>query len=378
MAYLLDFPPSKLPSDILAPPYVIIGIQGESVAEMLPPRIPLKAVLHFIPSLAQFVVPAPEDLPLKIAQGALREPRIGLDIRLDIGVASLQRIIVKVLQSAGRMMSKKVFQSPPSTLTALSIRRTWLLFELPRAGLDSLLVHLQTYLMAGPPIRLAEMEALWDTFPPDSDMLRAMVVNFIQAHVVWHYSRAEFLAIQTWYQSDDTRHALFETIQDEFPAYGELPLPLLPSTSKQTNMDFEEVREAADKERAELLAQKAAEDKAAALKAMEKMVKDSIQASQKRKSAMKSRKMSMEDLGPCTTISKSMGRRFESTWESRAKLPTMEEMTAQLSDALHKVEVERESEAGDAVAKEEEILMPTVYNPKQDPREGSSSGVSLR
>jgi hypothetical protein len=378
MAYLLEFPPSKLPADILAPPYAIIGIQGESVSEMLPPRIPLQAVLHFIPSLAQFVLPAPENLPTKIAHGALREPCIGLDIRLDIRVASLQRIIVKVLQSAGRMMSKKVFQFPPSTLTALSIRKTWLLFEPSRAGLDGLLVHLQTYLMAGPPVCLAEMEALWDAFSSDSDMLRAMFVNFIQSHIVWHYSRADFLAIQTWYQSNDTRNALFKTILDKFPAFGELLLSLLSATSKQTNMAIEEVREAADKERTELLAQKAAEDKATAMNAMEKMVKDSIHTSQKRKAVRKPRRMSMEDLGPSTTISKSMGRRFTSTRGFRTKLSTMEEMTAQLSDALHKVMVERESEAGDAVAKEEETLMPTVYNPKQGPVEGSSLGIPLR
>lgn len=370
MAYLFEFPPSKLPEDILAPPYVIIGIQGENVADMLPPRIPLNAILHFIPSLAKYLLPAPSSLPLKVAQGALREPRIGLDIRLDIGIAGLQRIIVKLLQAAGRVASKRAFHFPPKILTSISIRKTWLLFELPHAGLDGLLIHLQTCLMAGPPVLLEEMQALWDAFPPDSHMVRAMFVNFVQSHIVWHYSRADFLAMQEWCQSDDARHALFISTRDKFPAFGEPPLSATRSSLQVTNPDATEVREVANKEREDLLAKKAEGDKVAALKAMENMVKDSAQASQKRKPVKKPRRMSMEDLGPTTTISKSMGRRFMADPLSRSKLPTMEEMTAQLSDALNKVKVERESEAGDVVAKEEEVLMPTVYDPKKDPGEG--------
>jgi hypothetical protein len=63
MAYLLEFPPSMLPDDIRKPPYIIFGIKGESVVAMLPKLIPLNAVLRFIPNLAQYVVPAPENLP---------------------------------------------------------------------------------------------------------------------------------------------------------------------------------------------------------------------------------------------------------------------------------------------------------------------------
>ncbi|KAH7411663.1 hypothetical protein DE146DRAFT_589231, partial [Phaeosphaeria sp. MPI-PUGE-AT-0046c] len=222
MAYLLEFQPSKLPEDILAPPYVMFGIQGVRVAEMLPPRIPLNAVLHFIPTLARFVLPAPENLPPKIAQGALRVPRVGLDIRLNIGVASLQRIILKVLQSASRTVSMRAFRCPPSTITSLSIRKTWLLFGLPRAGLDGLYIHMQMHLMAGPPVCFEQMEALWDAFPPESDILRAMFVNFIQSHLVYHYSRVEFPAIQKWYLSDEKRRALFKSIEAKFPAFSKL------------------------------------------------------------------------------------------------------------------------------------------------------------
>lgn len=232
MAYLLEFRPSKLPANILAPPYVILGIQGESVAEMLPPQIPLNAVLHFIPKLVQFVLPQPTNLPPKVAQGALRVPRVGLDIRLDIGIASLQRIILKVLQSAGRPVSNCAFRLPPSTITSLSVRKTWLLFELPRAGLHGLYVHLQSHLMAGAPVNFEQMETLWAAFPPESDMLRAMFVNFIQSHLMFHYSRAEFQTIQKWYLIDTTRRRLFESIVARFPAFGKLPLPPRPRPSK--------------------------------------------------------------------------------------------------------------------------------------------------
>jgi hypothetical protein len=74
MSYLLQFPPSTLPDKILGPPFVIFGINGVSVVDKLPARSPLNAVLHFIPKLAQYVLPAPENLPPDVAQGALRTP----------------------------------------------------------------------------------------------------------------------------------------------------------------------------------------------------------------------------------------------------------------------------------------------------------------
>jgi hypothetical protein len=143
MAYLLEFPPNTLPDGVCVPPYVIFGIGGRSVVDKLPSRIPLKAILHFVPKLAEWVLPAPEDLPSEIAKSVLRTPYVGLNIPLDVGVASLQRIILKILQSSGMAVPKHQLQLPPPIITSISIRKTWLLFGLPRARLDGLLIHLR-------------------------------------------------------------------------------------------------------------------------------------------------------------------------------------------------------------------------------------------
>lgn len=134
------------------------------------------------------------------------------------------------------------------------------------------------------------------------------------------------------------------------------------------------MREAADKERETLVVQKAAEDRTAAMKAMEKMVKDS----QRDKPAKRRSKPRLNDLGPTTTIVRSMTRN-RSASELKTQSLTMEEMTTQLSEALRKVRRDRESESGDDMAKEDEQdLLPTIYDPSKDPGEGPSSGTSSR
>jgi hypothetical protein len=222
MAYLLEFLPSTLPEDIRAPPYVIFGIKGHSVVESLPSRIPLNAVLHFAPKLAQWLLPVPKSLPPAATQVNLHTPFVGIDIHLDIGIASLQRIIFKIVQAAGFPVPKKLFFYPPSLFTSISICKTWLLLELPCAGLDGLHIHMQTRLMTGPPVTFAEMKELWDNFPANSDMLHLMAINFIQSHIALCYGREEFSTIRDWCRSSKERWEVFKAAEDRFPDFGKM------------------------------------------------------------------------------------------------------------------------------------------------------------
>lgn len=219
MAYLLEFPPSTPPNDIRKPPYVIFGINGNKAIE-LPPRIPLNLVLHFASKLAQWVLPLPDNLPPAVAQGVLRTPHVGIDIHLDIGPASLQRIILKMMQAGGFVVPKNKFLHAPSLITSMSICKTWRLLELPSAGLDGLLIHIQAHLMTGPPVTLTEIRTFWDHFPADHIILGLAANNLIQAQIEWHYSREEFSPIRHWYLSTKERYHVFKAAEDQFPEFG--------------------------------------------------------------------------------------------------------------------------------------------------------------
>ncbi|EAT91149.1 hypothetical protein HBI56_018370 [Parastagonospora nodorum] len=259
MSYLLEFPPTTLPlpDDVRQPPYVIFAINNVSMVEKLPSRIPLKAVVHFIPKLAQYVLPVPEDLPADVAKGVLRTPYVGIDIALDIGIASFQRIILKVLQSAGMAVPKHQLQLPTTTITSVSIRKSWLLLELHPAGLDALMIHLQTRLINGSPVTLVEIQALWAHFPSNSEMLRLMAINFVQSQVDFHYHREDFNKIRSWYLMSRERRSVFQAAEALFPEFGKMSslrfsdrvifnrMPLSESRRKTKEREDREAEEAA-------------------------------------------------------------------------------------------------------------------------------------
>jgi hypothetical protein len=342
MAYLLEFPPSTLPDDIRAPPYVIFGIRGHSVVEQLPRRIPLKAILHFAPKLAQWILPAPENLPPEVAQGVQHTPFVGIDIQLDIGPASFQRIIFKILQSAGLTIPKHSYQHPPSLITSISICKTWFILELPRAGLNGLHIHMQTRLMMGAAVTLVEMQELWAEFPADSDMVRVMAINFVQSYIALHYSRHEFSAIRNWYLSTKERHKVFEAAEDQFLEYG-----------KRLDFNLGEMvmvnKNALEMERRVREQEELAADEAAVQQAITRR----MEMLQRRKAIKGSRKLSMDDIVGERTTRKSL--KCKSTLDLR---------DIALSDALRKVQLEREAESVSLGG--EETLQPTVYDPPSD------------
>jgi hypothetical protein len=123
MSYLLELPPGPLLPNALSPPYVVVGIWGTNITSLLPPKIPLKVLLHFIPKLQQWVLPAPapSSLPSPLARRALRRPKIGIDI-LHNGVepGGLAWITSKILQIARIDYPKSLVLINPTLETAIS------------------------------------------------------------------------------------------------------------------------------------------------------------------------------------------------------------------------------------------------------------------
>jgi hypothetical protein len=389
MAYLLEFPPSTLPEDIRAPPYAIFAINGISVTQHLPGRMPLNMVLHFAPKLAQWVLPAPENLPPQVAQGVLRTPYFGIDILVEIGPASLQRIIFKMMQTAGFAVPKNLFQHKPSLTTSISIRRTWQVLELPPAGLDALLIHMQTTLMIGPPVTFTEIRELWAHFPVDHIILRLAANNFVQAHIELFYGRDEFSAIRKWYTSSAERHKVFKAAEDQFPAFGKTRTGSFPSRGRINNNATESKQKAREQE--EFIAAQEATAKR-------------LEALEKRNAIKGPRRMSMDDMRqskPNQTVRKSMkaSRSILDITDEKASVE-MGIMNALLDDALRKVQEQRDAEDAADDEKEEEvfaskddcstegkledtkvgdetteILQPTVYDPSEASADGTDAAL---
>ncbi|KAL6702730.1 hypothetical protein ACN47E_001012 [Coniothyrium glycines] len=220
MSYLLDFPKTPLPHNARSPPYVIFGINGIDVASTLPLQIPLNAVIHFVPKLKQFVLPAPaiSSLPRHIARLALLKPCVGIDIILEgVDKIGLEWIVLRILQLCGVAPSSSLFKIQPGLISCVSIHKTWQALELPPAGIANLYTRIQFRLMLGPAVKLHEMEGLWGTFGDQSDITREMALNFIRFHGNKEYTRSESIEIQDWYLQNGTRRHYFKNLEDALP-----------------------------------------------------------------------------------------------------------------------------------------------------------------
>jgi hypothetical protein len=335
MSYLLAFPPSTLPTNIRSPPYIIFGLNGASIVQHLPARIPLNAVLHLAPKLAQWLLPPPLDLPEAAAQDELHNgPYVGINIRADISVAGLQRIIIKIMDTAGFSVPKHLFQYKPSLITSVSIRRTWLLLDLPSAGLDGLHIHMQTLVITGPPVTLDEMKALWDTFPSDSEILHVVAVVFVRLHILLCYSQVDFEAIRRWYKAIAERFKVFKKAEDMFPDFG-----------KPSNLRFSRTRRNKFNKNTLERRRKAREScNDADMESLEAQ-RDMERSVRRRRSKKKESKMSAKEvevkvdeyIEAVVPYAKTMGRRLGSDLKEAVI------MSAQLSKASSKFQREQES-----------------------------------
>jgi hypothetical protein len=370
MSHLLDFPPSTLPSNICDPPYVIFGINGEVVCHKLPRRIPLNAVLHFVPKLAQYVLPEPQNLPKEVALGVLDAPHVGIDIHLDMTSSSFHRIMLTVLQSAGMFVPKDRFEVTCTKIALVAVYKAWLLLELPPAGLDRLIIQLKAELMMGPAVRLNEIKMFWDNFPTNSDMLHIMAINYVQSHIAHHYAPAEFIAIREWSLATPERWNVFKTAEELHPEFGK---KLCPEPSSEDPIDSETAEE-------KLKAMEKAMDKAlmeadeeAAQEALNKKTKaegkkPASQGSKKTKSKSKgkgpkqtasqgTKQTSMEGAAPKATMAKSMGSKDYSDMTD----DMLADLLQQEAQLKHKAEKAKEEEEA------KETLQPTVYDGSENP-----------
>ncbi|KAF1363930.1 hypothetical protein EJ07DRAFT_51404, partial [Lizonia empirigonia] len=220
MSHILEFPPVPLPPGLNAPPYVVFAICGTDMTSALPPLIPLGLVLHFAPVLQKWVLPAPDPayLPGPVARHALRRSYIGINILAPMDVVGLCWIVTRMLHLGGVRSVRETFSVQPDLTTSLAIHDAWFTLELPVEGLRSLHTHIHAQLMLGSSaISLWDMRILWEAFPHDSDIIRAMGLNFVQAHVDSEYRPHESLEIQTWFRSSPELYTFFLSLQPAIP-----------------------------------------------------------------------------------------------------------------------------------------------------------------
>jgi hypothetical protein len=334
MSYLLAFPPSTLPANIRSPPYVIFGLNGTSIVQTLPARIPLNAVLHFAPKLAQWLLPPPTDLSEVAAQDELHNgPYIGINICANIGAAGLQRIIFKIMDTAGFVVPKHLFQYKPSLTTSISIRRTWVLLDLPPAGLDGLHIHMQTLIMTGPPVTLDEMKALWDNFPSSAEILQVVAVVFVRLHILLCYSQIDFEAIRRWYNATAERFKVFKKAENMFPDFCKPCISRLTRTrsdkfNENTSERRRKARESCNGADMEVLE---------AQREMERPIRTRSKKAESNMSVQKVKEKVNEYRESVVPYAKTIGRKSGSDLKEAAT------MSAKLSEALSKLQREQES-----------------------------------
>ena len=221
MSHMLEFPPRPLPPSANSSPFVNLGIYGTDITSSLPPLIPLNLVLHFAPALRKWMLPTRDAayLPTSSAWHTLRTPYVDIDILAPIEAVGLVWIITRMLHLGGAISHRETFSVHPNLATSLAIHNAWLALELPVEGLRVLHTHIQAQLMLGSlVIRRWDMRMLWDTFPHDSEIVRAMGLNFLRAHVNMDYKPQESFEIHAWFKSTPELYAFFKSLREAVPA----------------------------------------------------------------------------------------------------------------------------------------------------------------
>lgn len=150
-------------------------------------------------------------------------PTIGIDITSeDIDEVGLGWIITRMLTVSGLAKQNKLFPTHCSRVSAISIHKSWLALDLPVGGIQGLHLHLHTGLMTGSAVILSTMKVIWETFPHDSPIVRAMGANFIRSHIDGEYTAAQSSMIQAWYQESVERNEFFKSIQHQAPKLDEV------------------------------------------------------------------------------------------------------------------------------------------------------------
>lgn len=216
MSYMLEFKTQgPLPAGSRSPPFVLFGINNTDHFHSLPPKIPLDLVLHLAPSLCQYVLPAPSLTPSG-KYLALRTPYTGINILADIDIVGLKWIVNRMLQVGGLPILSTMVLANPNICTCIAIHKAWLALDLPVAGLQGLHLHMQCALSMGDAVTLEDMNAVWETFPMGSPLVKEMGLNFIRSHLDFCYTHTEFGQIRRWYLADRVRYEYFKNLDSKF------------------------------------------------------------------------------------------------------------------------------------------------------------------
>lgn len=235
MSYMLEFPASPLPKNILSPPYVLFGINDIDAFSELPTNIPLALILYFAPSLHKWVLPTPE-LSASAARLALRTPYVGVNIIADIEIEGLRWILARMMQIANVKLPPGqygAYMVSPNLLVSISIHKAWKALELPPKGIDPLYTHIQTMLMLGAPVTLLEMKGLWHNFTVKSPILHEMALNFIRNYIDRLYTTHESSAARHWYLETTERWNFFRAFEKQFPAFDDVQKDVIKETSQR-------------------------------------------------------------------------------------------------------------------------------------------------
>ena len=244
MSYMLEFPYSPLPKDVLSPPYVLFGINGIDIFSQLPTQIPLAVVQHFAPNIRKWILPAPEIGP-PATDTALRNPYVGVNIIADIEVEGLGRILVRMMQIANAKLSPGNFSNftvSPNLMVSIATHKAWTALELPPKGIDALHIHMQMTLMMGPPVTLLEMKGLWNNFSVKSPILLEMGQNFVRNYIDRKYKPSEGSAVRHWYLETAERWQFFRVFEKKFPGFDDVQKDLVKETSERHKKEEERLR----------------------------------------------------------------------------------------------------------------------------------------
>ncbi|KAF1961462.1 hypothetical protein CC80DRAFT_384702, partial [Byssothecium circinans] len=253
MSYMLQFPPiDPLPPSSHKPPYVKFGINGIEISHDLPREIPLALVLHYIPKVQQWLLPAPTHLPLRAQKAALTKPYIGINILADIRAEALSEVLVRMLQHAGHThkLTRQNFYIHPTIRFSIAIHNAWLALGLPSTGLANLHTHMQSQLIHGPPIQETEIKVLWSLFPATSPVLHEMGMNFIRSHLDKAYTQPQFSEIRRWYLRDKDKYVFFRALESQFPRFESVQKELIDEVIAKRKADEEQKKILEEKKRA--------------------------------------------------------------------------------------------------------------------------------
>jgi hypothetical protein len=226
MSHLVQFPPHPHPNNERKPPYVHFKLKDEDVTSHLPPRIPLRLILSYIPSLRTYLVPSPPATNKNRASrpSAIRHscaPHVTINIPWHVEPKAFAWIIKAALHTAALPLHPSHIPLNPDFSALVLIHVTWTSLSLPLSGLHNLDTSLYTYLSTdGVFLQRREMAYVWSAYPHSSRVVHAMASSFFRGVIALRYRQKEVSAIVYWWLETAELHRYYEKMKRTFePQY---------------------------------------------------------------------------------------------------------------------------------------------------------------